>query len=230
MTFRWWLYPAILLVSLVLVAVGIVTLTVILLYPNLPSIEAVTDYRPKLPLRVYTVEGEVIGEFGEEKRTFVRVQDIPLVMKQAVIAAEDERFYDHGGVDYLGLARAAVTNVMAGKIKGGASTITQQVARNFFLTNEQTLTRKVSEWLLAFKIERSLSKDQILEIYLNHIFLGNRAFGFAAASRVYYGKDLGQLSPGKRQCLLAYRKHHPSTTRLTISNARPFVRIMFCGA
>ena len=206
MTLRWWFYPVILLVSLVLVAVGIATLTVILLYPNLPSIEAVTDYRPKLPLRVYTVEGDVIGEFGEEKRSFVRVQDFPVVMKQAVLAAEDERFYQHGGVDYLGLARAAVTNVMAGKIKGGASTITQQVARNFFLTNEQTLTRKVSEWLLAFKIERSLSKDQILEIYLNHIFLGNRAFGFAAASRVYYGKDLGELSPGEAAMLAGIPK------------------------
>ena len=206
MTLRWWLYPVILLVSLVLVAIGIATLTVILLYPNLPSIDAVTDYRPKLPLRVYTQEGDVIGEFGEEKRTFVRVQDFPLVMKQAVIAAEDERFYDHGGVDYLGLARAAVINVMAGKIKGGASTITQQVARNFFLTNEQTLTRKVSEWLLAFKIEHSLTKDQILEIYLNHIFLGNRAFGFAAASRVYYGKDLGELSAGEAAMLAGIPK------------------------
>ncbi|MEP7157150.1 MAG: penicillin-binding protein 1A [Betaproteobacteria bacterium] len=194
MSLRWWFYPLILLVSLVLVALAIATLTVILLYPNLPSIEAVTDYRPKLPLRVYTLEGDVIGEFGEEKRSFVRVQDFPAVMKQAVISAEDERFYQHGGVDYLGLARAAATNVMAGKIKGGASTITQQVARNFFLTNEQTLTRKVSEWLLAFKIERSLTKDQILEIYLNHIFLGNRAFGFAAASRVYYGKNVSALS------------------------------------
>lgn len=194
MTLRWWFYPLILLVSLVLVALAIATLTVILLYPNLPSIEAVTDYRPKLPLRVYTVEGDVIGEFGEEKRSFVKVQDFPAVMKQAVISAEDERFYQHGGVDYLGLVRAAGTNLMAGKIKGGASTITQQVARNFFLTNEQTLTRKVSEWLLAFKIERSLTKDQILEIYLNHIFLGNRAFGFAAASKVYYGKNVSELS------------------------------------
>lgn len=194
MALRWWFYPLILLTSMALVAVGIVMLTVVLLYPNLPSIEAVTDYRPKLPLRVYTVEGDIIGEFGEEKRSFVRVQDFPDLMKQAVISAEDERFYQHGGVDYLGLLRAAATNVLAGKIKGGASTITQQVARNFFLSNEQTLTRKISEWLLAFKIEKSLTKDQILEIYLNHIFLGNRAFGFAAASRVYYNKDIAQLS------------------------------------
>ncbi len=194
MTLRWWFYPLILLVSLVLVAIGVIALTVVLLYPNLPSIEAVTDYRPKLPLKIYTMEGDVIGEFGEEKRSFVKVQDFPAFMKQAVISAEDERFYQHGGVDYLGLVRALGTSVLAGKITGGASTITQQVARNFFLSNEQTLTRKVSEWLLAFKIEHNLSKDQILEIYLNHIFLGNRAFGFAAASRVYYGKDIGQLT------------------------------------
>ena len=206
MTLRWWFYPFVLLASLALVAVGIVMLTVVLLYPNLPSIEAVTDYRPKLPMRVFTVEGDIIGEFGEEKRSFVRVQDFPAVMKQAVIAAEDERFYQHGGVDYLGLVRAAATNILAGRIKGGASTITQQVARNFFLSNEQTLTRKISEWLLAFKIEKSLSKDQILEIYLNHIFLGNRAFGFAAASRVYYNKDIGQLSAAEAAMLAGIPK------------------------
>jgi len=206
MTLRWWFYPLILLTSLALVAVGIVLLTVVLLYPNLPSIEAVTDYRPKLPLRVFTIEGDVIGEFGEEKRSFVRVQDFPAVMKQAVISAEDERFYQHGGVDYLGLLRAAATNVLAGKIKGGASTITQQVARNFFLSNEQTLTRKISEWLLAFKIEKSLTKDRILEIYLNHIFLGNRAFGFAAASRVYYNKDVSQLTAAEAAMLAGIPK------------------------
>lgn len=206
MTIRWWFYPLILSTSLVLVAVGIVLLTVVLLYPNLPSIEAVTDYRPKLPLRVFTEEGDVIGEFGEEKRSFVRVQDFPAIMKQAVIAAEDERFYQHGGVDYLGLLRAAGKNILAGKITGGASTITQQVAKNFFLSNEQTLTRKISEWLLAFKIEKSLTKDQILEIYLNHIFLGNRAFGFAAASRVYYNKDVGQLTPAEAAMLAGIPK------------------------
>ncbi len=206
MTLRWWFYPVILLFSLVLVALGIATLTVVLLYPNLPSIEAVTDYRPKLPLRVYTLEGEVIGEFGEEKRAFVRVQDFPKVMKDAVISAEDERFYDHPGVDVIGLARAATAAIVAGKSKGGASTITQQVARNFFLSNEVTLTRKVSEWLLAFKMERSMTKDQILEVYLNHIFLGNRAFGFAAASRVYYGKDLNELTAGEAAMLAGIPK------------------------
>ncbi len=206
MTLRWWFYPLILLVSLAMVAVGIVALTVVLIYPNLPSIEAVTDYRPKLPLRVYTLEGDVIGEFGEEKRLFVKIQDFPDVMKQAVIAAEDERFYQHGGVDFIGIVRAASGIITQGKVKGGASTITQQVARNFFLTNEVTLTRKVSEWLLAYKIEANLPKDKILEIYLNHIFLGNRAHGFAAASRVYFGKDLNQLLPSEAAMLAGIPK------------------------
>ena len=194
MTSRWWFRPLILLLSLLLVPVVLIVLMFVLLYPNLPSIDAVTDYRPKLPLRVYTNEGDLIGEFGEEKRSFVKVQDFPAIMKQAIIAAEDERFYQHGGVDYIGILRASSSTILAGKITGGASTITQQVARNFFLTNEQTITRKVSEWLLAFKIERNLTKDQILEIYLNHIFLGNRAYGFAAASRVYFGKDVKELT------------------------------------
>ena len=206
MLLRWWFYPLILLGSLLLVAIGIAALTLVLLYPNLPSIEAVTDYRPKLPLKVFTAEGDLIGEFGEEKRSFVKIQDFPPVMKQAILAAEDERFYQHGGVDWLGLTRAGFAALMAGKSKGGASTITQQVARNFFLTNEVTLTRKVSEWLLAYKIESHLSKDQIFEIYLNHIFLGNRAYGFAAASRVYYNKDVGQLTAAEAAMLAGLPK------------------------
>lgn len=203
---RWWTYPLILLVSLVVVALGIAALTVALIYPTLPSIEAVTDYRPKLPLKVFTAEGDLIGEFGEEKRSFVKVKDFPDVMKQAIIAAEDERFYQHGGVDWLGLMRAGGAAIMAGKSKGGASTITQQVARGFFLSTEFTITRKVSEWLLAYKIEANLSKDQIFEIYLNHIFLGNRAYGFAAASRVYFNKDVGQLSAAEAAMLAGLPK------------------------
>ncbi len=206
MTLRWWYYPLILATSLILVAIGIVALTVVLLYPNLPSIDAVTDYRPKLPLRVYTLEGDVIGEFGEEKRSFIKVQNVPAVMKNALISAEDEHFYEHSGVDFMRFARAMGSNLLAGKIKGGASTITQQVARNFFLSNEQTVTRKMSEWLLAFKIEHSLTKDQILEIYLNHMFLGNRAYGFAAAAQVYFGKDLSQLTPAEAAVLAGIPK------------------------
>lgn len=206
MVMRWWTYPLILLGSLVLVGIGIAALTVALIYPSLPSIEAVTDYRPKLPLKVFTAEGDLIGEFGEEKRSFVKVKDFPLVMKNAIIAAEDERFYQHGGVDWLGLARAGGAAIMAGKSKGGASTITQQVARGFFLSTEFSVTRKVSEWLLAYKIEANLTKDQIFEIYLNHIFLGNRAYGFAAASRVYYNKDVSLLTAAEAAMLAGLPK------------------------
>ncbi|MBL8513769.1 MAG: penicillin-binding protein 1A [Betaproteobacteria bacterium] len=206
MSFRWWVYPLILAGSLIVVGLGILALVLVLIYPNLPSIDAVTDYRPKLPLRVYTAEGDLMGEFGEEKRAFVKVGEFPAVMKNAIIAAEDERFYDHKGVDFIGLLRASTGLFTQGKMKGGASTITQQVARNFFLTNEVTLTRKFSEWLLAFKIERNLSKGQILEIYLNHIFLGNRAHGFAAAARVYFGKDVGQLSAAEAAMLAGIPK------------------------
>ncbi len=206
MVHRWWFYPLILVGSLVLASIGVIALTLALLYPNLPSIDAVTDYRPKLPLKIYTAEGDLIGEFGEEKRSFVKVGDFPDVMKQAILAAEDERFYQHGGVDYIGLTRAASAILASGKIKGGASTITQQVARNFFLTNEQTPTRKMSEWLLAYKIEANLSKDQIFEIYLNHIFLGNRAHGFAAASRVYYNKDISLISAAEAAMLAGLPK------------------------
>ncbi len=206
MTFRWWYYPVILFVSLLLVAVGVAALTLVLIYPTLPSIEAVTDYRPKLPLRVMTVEGDLIGEFGEEKRSFVKVNDFPPIMKQAILAAEDERFYQHGGVDWLGLMRAGGAAIVAGKSKGGASTITQQVARNFFLSTEFTITRKVSEWLLAYKIEANLTKDQIFEIYLNHIFLGNRAHGFAAASRVYFNKDVKLVTPAEAAMLAGLPK------------------------
>jgi len=192
MTSRWWFYPALIAVSLVLVAAGVGALTVVLLWPNLPSLDVLTDYRPKIPLRIYSAEGELIGEFGEEKRAVVRIQDVPQVMKAAILAAEDDRFYQHGGVDYLGVARAAIANVRGRR--EGASTITMQVARAFFLTREKTLARKLSEVLLAFKIEANLTKDQILELYLNQIFLGNRAYGFASAANVYFGKSLSDLT------------------------------------
>ncbi len=199
MTSRWWFYPSLVAVSLVLVAAGVGALTVILLWPNLPSLEALTDYRPKIPLRVYSAEGELIGEFGEEKRAVVKIEDVPAVMKNAILAAEDDRFYQHGGVDYLGVARAAVANLQGRR--EGASTITMQVARTFFLTREKTIARKLSEILLSFKIEASLTKDQILELYLNQIFLGSRAYGFASAANVYFGKSLADLTAAEAAML-----------------------------
>src|SRR5690348_13480465 len=181
MTSRWWFYPALIAASLVIVAAGVGALTVVLLWPNLPSLDALTDYRPKVPLRVYSADGDLMGEFGEEKRAVVKIQEVPQVMKAAILAAEDDRFYQHGGVDYAGVVRAALANVQ-GKRLQGASTITMQVARTFFLTRDKTLARKLSEVLLSFKIEANLSKDQILELYINQIFLGQRAYGFASAA------------------------------------------------
>ena len=162
-------------------------------YPNLPDISDLSDYRPKLPLRVYSADGLLMGEFGEERRNLTPIREIPKVMINAVLAIEDLRFYSHGGVDYKGLIRAARANL--GRVKSqGASTITMQVARNVYLSSEKTFTRKLYEVLLTFKLEHLLSKDQILEIYMNQIFLGNRAYGFAAASDAYFGKPMKDLT------------------------------------
>ncbi|MCK6414485.1 MAG: penicillin-binding protein 1A [Giesbergeria sp.] len=162
-------------------------------YPNLPDISDLADYRPKLPMRVYSAEGALLGEFGEERRNLTPIAEIPKVMKDAVLAIEDARFFQHGGVDYKGMLRAVLANL--GKMKSqGASTITMQVARNVYLSSEKTITRKIYEILLTFKLEHFLTKDQILEIYMNQIFLGNRAYGFAAASEVYFGKPLKSIS------------------------------------
>ena len=162
-------------------------------YPNLPDISDLVDYRPKLPMRVYSADGVVIGEFGEERRNLTPIKDIPQVMKNAVLAIEDARFFSHSGVDYLGVIRAGLANVGRSKSQG-ASTITMQVARNVYLSAEKSYTRKIYEILLTFKLEHLLTKDQILEIYMNQIFLGNRAYGFAAASEAYFGKPLKDIS------------------------------------
>lgn len=162
-------------------------------YPNLPDVSDLADYRPKLPLRVYSTEGALLGEFGEERRNLTPIQDIPPVMTNAVLAIEDARFFQHGGVDYKGVLRAALANL--GRVKSqGASTITMQVARNVYLSSEKTFTRKIYEILLTFKLEHLLTKNQILEIYMNQIYLGNRAYGFAAAAETYFGKPLKSIS------------------------------------
>ncbi|MDH6168590.1 penicillin-binding protein 1A [Variovorax boronicumulans] len=177
----------------VLSIVCVVAVALAVAYPNLPDISELSDYRPKLPLRVFSAEGTLIGEFGEERRNLTPIAAIPKVVKDAVLAAEDSRFYDHGGVDYKGMVRAGLANLNRVKSQG-ASTITMQVARNVYLSSEKTLTRKVYEVLLTFKLEHLLSKDQIFEIYLNQIYLGNRAYGFAAASEAYFGKPLQELT------------------------------------
>ncbi|MDQ3058101.1 MAG: penicillin-binding protein 1A [Pseudomonadota bacterium] len=162
-------------------------------YTNLPDISALSDYRPKLPLRIYTADGMLIGEFGEERRSLTPIKEIPQVMKDAVLAIEDARFFSHGGVDYVGVMRAALANLGQAKSQG-ASTITMQVARNVYLSSEKSYTRKIYEVLLTFKLEHLLTKNEILEIYMNQIFLGNRAYGFAAASETYFGKPLKDVT------------------------------------
>ena len=206
---RFWLIP---LLVVVVAATSVILITVfaaVIIYPTLPSLEALTDYQPKVPLRVYSVEGELIGEFGEERRAVVAIADVPQSMVWAILAAEDERFYEHSGVDYIGVARAAFSNLVSGGARQGASTITMQVARNFFLSKEKTFTRKFNEVLLAFKIEHNLSKDQILQLYVNQIYLGQRAYGFAAAAQIYFGKPLKSLTLAE-QAMLAGLPKAPS--------------------
>ena len=202
---RWLIYLASVLGGLALVGGLLGAFVLALLYPTLPSLETLTDYQPKIPLRILSAEGDLLGEFGEERRALVKIADVPQVMRQAILAAEDERFYQHGGVDYLSVLRAALVNVTSGT-QQGAGTITMQVARNFFLTRERTLTRKLREVLLAYKIEANLSKDEILELYVNQIFLGQRAYGFAAASQIYFGKPLAQIDVAEAAMLAGLPK------------------------
>lgn len=185
--------------------IALIALALAMAYPNLPDISDLVDYRPKLPLRIYSVEGDLIGEFGEERRRLTPINEIPKAMTNAILAIEDARFYQHGGVDYIGVIRAGLANV--GRVKSqGASTITMQVARNVYLTSEKTFTRKIYEILLTFKLEHLLSKDQILEIYMNQIFLGNRAYGFAAAAETYFGKPLKDITVAEAAMLAGLPK------------------------
>ncbi len=174
-------------------------------YPNLPEVKGLADYQPKIPMRVYSADGVLIGEFGEEKRNFLPIKQIPKVMRDAVLAIEDARFYKHGGVDYVGVLRAGLANFGESKSQG-ASTITMQVARNFYLPTEKTFTRKIYEILLALKIESMLSKDQILELYMNQIYLGQRAYGFAAACDTYFGKPIKDISVAEAAMLAGLPK------------------------
>ncbi len=171
----------------------VVGVAMVMAYPQLPDISDLAEYRPKLPLRIYTADGVLMGEFGEERRNLTPIRQIPQVMKDAVLSIEDSRFYQHGGLDYLGLIRASIANLSKRKSQG-ASTITMQVARNVYLSTEKTYTRKIYEILLTYKLEHLLTKDQILEIYMNQIFLGNRAYGFASAAETYFGKSLKDIT------------------------------------
>ncbi len=214
--------------SITVAAVGVsgallVAYALVVMVPKLPPLDALIDYRPAVPLRIYTADHVLIGEFGVQRRQPVRLKHIPDVMKKAVLAIEDARFYAHGGVDYLGIARAGLADLLHGSASQGASTITMQLARNFFLTSEKTYTRKLYEALLAWRIESALTKDQILEIYMNQIYLGQRAYGFAVAARVYFGKELKDVTLAQAAMLAGLPKA-PSAFNPIVNPKRAKVR------
>jgi penicillin-binding protein 1A len=207
---------------------GLILLGLVIVYalvvakPNLPDLDTITDYNPKVPLRIYTADNALIGEFGEERRNIIAIEEIPSYLKNAVVAIEDERFYEHGGVDYWGVLRATLAN-LKGRLAQGASTITMQVARNFFLTNEKSFTRKIYEVLLAWKIEANLSKEQILELYMNQIYLGQRAYGFGSAAQIYFGKDIQRISIAEAAMLAGLPKA-PSAYNPVVNYRRAKIR------
>ncbi len=206
-----------------LILIGLVIVyALVVAKPNLPDLDTITDYKPKVPLRIYTADNALIGEFGEERRNIIAIEDIPSYLKNAVVAIEDERFYEHGGVDYWGVLRATLANLRGG-LSQGASTITMQVARNFFLTNEKSFTRKIYEVLLAWKIEANLSKEQILELYMNQIYLGQRAYGFSSAAQIYFGKDIQRISIAEAAMLAGLPKA-PSAYNPVVNYRRAKIR------
>ncbi|MBR8304348.1 penicillin-binding protein 1A [Burkholderia dolosa] len=210
-------------VALVVAGGLVLGYALVVAWPNMPSLDALTDYRPKVPLRIYTSDHVLIGEFGEERRDVVHFKDVPDSLKKAILAIEDARFYDHGGVDLTGIIRAGFVALTNGHASQGASTITMQVARNFFLSSEKTYTRKIYEMLLAYRIERALTKDQILEVYMNQIYLGQRAYGFASAARVYFGKDLKDITLAEAAMLAGLPKA-PSAYNPVVNPKRAKVR------
>jgi penicillin-binding protein 1A len=226
MSTRRWLLPVIIALTLISLPILLLGMAVMLTYPSLPSLEVLTDYHPKVPLRIYSADGALLGEYGEERRALVKIADVPDAMKNAILAAEDDRFYQHGGVDYMGVLRAALSNFTAGGTKQGASTITMQVARNFFLSKEKTFTRKFNEMLLAFKIEHYLSKDDIFQLYINQIYLGQRSYGFAAASQIYFGKPLAQISIAEAAMLAGLPKA-PSSYNPVVNPKRAKLRQLY---
>ena len=207
------------LFSAVVLAAG----TLSYLLPKLPDIEALKNVQMQVPLRVYTQDFSLISEFGEQRRAPLALSEVPPQLIRAVLAAEDDRYYDHPGVDWQGLLRASIQLVRTGEKTQGGSTITMQVARNFFLTREKTYLRKLNEILLALKIERELSKAAILELYLNKIYLGHRAYGVAAAAQVYYGTDIRSLTL-PQFAMIAGLPKAPSTTNPVTNPARAIER------
>ncbi len=203
--------------------VSLFSATYLYLSPKLPEVESLRQIKLQTPLRVFSSDGALIGEFGEKRRTPIAIQDTPKAFIQAILAAEDDGFYSHSGVDIKGLLRAASELLTSGQIKTGGSTVTMQVARNFFLTRKQTFSRKFNEILLALQIEKELSKDEILELYVNKIYLGNRAYGIEAAAQVYYGKPISQLNLAQLAMIAGLPKA-PSAYNPIVNPSRALIR------
>ncbi|RQR81216.1 PBP1A family penicillin-binding protein [Burkholderia sp. Bp9012] len=220
---RAWRMLAGALVGLTLACAGIGAWTIHRIWTQLPSVEHLAVYRPALPLRIFSRDGELLAEYGVERREFVPLERIPPLMRHALLAAEDAKFYQHGAIDIGGLARATFANVVTGQPGQGGSTITMQVARNFYLTRDKVLSRKLAEILMAIKLEREYSKDKLLELYMNQIYLGERAYGFAAAANVYFGKPLDALSAGEAAVLAGLPKA-PSAFNPVVNPARATAR------
>ena len=217
---RWWLVVGGIGVFLTtLLVLGIYLIIV----PNLPSVDVLKDVRLQVPFRVYSRDMKLMAEFGEKKRTPMDYAEFPDLMVKAVLAAEDSRFFEHSGVDYQGLLRAVFYLVRTGEKGQGGSTITMQVARNFFLSREKTYLRKINEIMLAFKIEDKLSKQDILSLYLNKIYLGNRAYGAGAAAQVYYGLNVGKLNVAQLAMIAGLPKA-PSRYNPIINPSRALIR------
>lgn len=215
-----------LIIGLAIAGGLIVSIMVAVIYPKLPSMDELRNYQPKLPLQVYSADNVLLGQFGQERRIFISYNQTPKMLVNAILAAEDERFFKHGGFDVLGMIRAALSNITSGHVKSGASTITMQVARNFFLSSQKTYYRKFNEVLLSYKIEKSLSKEQVLELYINQIYLGQRAYGFAEASLTYFGKPLDKLSIAQYAVLAGLPKA-PSAYNPVVNRKRSEEREMY---
>ena len=213
---KWLWYSFLALFSLGMMAgvVGIIVIIYAISYfsQDLPDYTALKDYEPPVVTRVYAADGHVMAEFAQEKRVFIPIEEVPDIVKNAYLAAEDKNFYSHNGIDYTAIARAALQNLKGGSLQG-ASTITQQVAKNFLLTNERTYKRKIREAILAFRMERAMSKDRLLELYLNEIYLGERSYGVGAAALNYFNKSLDELEIDEAAFLAALPKapndYHP---------------------
>lgn len=191
--------------------------------PTLPDVASLVDVQLQMPMRVYTNDGDLVAEYGEQRREPVFISEVPDILSNAIVASEDQHFFSHPGVAWQGLARAGLHLIKTGKKGPGGSTITMQVARNFFLTRDRTYARKLTEIFLALKIERELAKDQILELYINKIYLGQRSYGFAAAARVYYNKDVGDLTLAEAAMLAGLPKA-PSTFNPIVNPERAVIR------